>query len=167
MLQPQYDADLIALLREFSTTVRYGIYGHTHMMEFRVFGADASAPLLGHQGIPAVSPLFGNNPAFVVLSLDAASRAITDYAVHSLANGSWSKEYAFRDTYGGEPFSETALARLYGTLDTNPGARNNYMRFYDSGSGRAGPTPATWRAYWCGIGNVDAASFTRCMSTRD
>jgi sphingomyelin phosphodiesterase acid-like 3 len=165
MLQPQYDADLIALLREFSSTVSYGIYGHTHMMEFRAFGSGATGPLLAHQGIPAVSPLFGNNPAFVVLTLDAASRAIIDYAVHTLTNGSWSKEYSFREAYGGEPFSEAALARLFGTLNANPDARNNYARFYDSGSGRASPTPATWRAYWCGIGNADASSFTRCMSS--
>jgi sphingomyelin phosphodiesterase acid-like 3 len=164
MLQPQYDADLVTSLREFSSTVQYGFYGHTHMMEFRAFGA-ATGPLLAHQGIPAVSPLFGNNPAFVVLMLDAASRAITDYAVHALTNGSWSKEYSFREAYEGEPFSETALSRLDGILNVNPDARNNYTRFYDSGSGRSSPTPATWHAYWCGIGNVDAASFTRCMSS--
>ena len=165
LMQAQDTAELIASLRKFSNTVRYGIYGHTHMMEFRVIGGDPAGPQLAHQGIPAVSPLFDNNPAFVVLTLDAASRAITDYAVHALTNGSWSKEYAFREAYGGEPFSVAALGKLYGALDANPDARNSFMRFYDSGSGRAGPSMTTWRTYWCGIGNADAASFTRCMSS--
>jgi hypothetical protein len=119
------------------------------MMEFRVIaGADAGRPV-GNQGIPAVSPIFGNNPAFVVLTLDPASRAITDYTVHTLTNlpaaggnaaGVWSKEYAFREAYGGEAFSAGALAALQGTLDADADALANFIRFYDSGSGRAGPT---------------------------
>jgi sphingomyelin phosphodiesterase acid-like 3 len=171
MLQPAYAAELISSLREFATTVRQGIYGHTHMMEFRVIADANGRPLVGNQGIPGVSPIFGNNPAFVVLTLDRASRAITDYAVHTLTNLSaaggttpavWSKEYSFREAYGGEGLSAADLAELQGKLGADANARANFMRFYDSGSGRAGPTTTTWRAYWCGIGNVDALAFMRC-----
>jgi len=76
MFQPAYAADLISSLQAFATTVRQGIYGHTHMMEFRVIADANGGPLVGNQGIPAVSPIFGNNPAFVVLTLDAASRGL-------------------------------------------------------------------------------------------
>jgi len=171
MFQPAYAADLISSLQAFATTVRQGIYGHTHRMEFRVIADANGGPLVGNQGIPAVSPIFGNNPAFVVLTLDAASRAITDYTVHTLtdltaAGGNapavWSKEYAFREAYGGEAFSARALAELQGTLNADANARATFIRFYDSGSGRAGPTMTTWRAYWCGIGNLDALAFMRC-----
>ncbi len=171
MLQPAYAADLISSLQQFSADVRYGIYGHTHMMEFRVVADASGAPRVGNQGIPAVSPIFGNNPAFVVLTLDARSRAITDYTVHTLTNlpaaganapDVWSKEYAFREAYGGDGVSAQTLAALHGTLNADANARANFTRFYDSGSGRAAPTMMTWRAIWCGIARLDAAAFTRC-----
>lgn len=170
-MRPAYAADLISSLRQFGATVRYGIYGHTHMMEFRLIADGNASPLVGNQGIPAVSPIFGNNAAFVVLTLDARSRAIADYTVHTLTNlstaganapGVWSKEYAFREAYGGDGLSAQTLAELHGSLNVDANARSNFTRFYDSGSGRAAPTMTTWRAIWCGIGNLDAASFMRC-----
>ena len=131
MFQPAYATDLISTLRTFGATVRYSIHGHTHMTEFRVLADAAASPLVGSQGIPAVSPIFGNNPAFFVLALDPASRAITDYSVYTLTNlstagatvpGVWSREYGFRETYGVDGLSATALAEVQHRHDATPAA---------------------------------------------
>lgn len=171
MLQPSFAAQLISSLQSFGQTVRYSIYGHTHMTEFRVVSDTSGSPLLATQGIPAVSPLFGNNPGFFVLSLDPGSRAISDYTVHTLTNlsaaavdtsGVWSKEYSFRETYGTDGVSARTLADVQAKLSADPVTRASFIRFYDSGSGRAGPSATNWQAYWCGIGNLDPAAFARC-----
>ena len=173
MFQPAYATALISALQTFGATVQSSIHGHTHMTEFRVIADAAASPLVGSQGIPAVSPIFGNNPAFFVLALDPASRAIADYSVYTLTNlptagatvpGVWSREYGLRETYGVDGLSAKTLADVQRSLDADAMARASFIRFYDSGSGRAGPSAANWRAYWCGIGSLDPAAFTRCYA---
>ena len=70
------------------------------------------------QGIPAVSPIFGNNAAFVVMSVDSASDAATDYVVHTLTNLStagttasaiWSPEYDYTEVSGVDGLSANTL----------------------------------------------------------
>jgi hypothetical protein len=171
MIRPGYTSELVSLLARFGATVRSSIYGHTHMTEFRVMSDSTGNPLVGNQGIPAVSPIFGNNPAFVVMTLDSASGSITDYRVHTLTNlssasvsapGVWSTEYDFRDAFGGDGLSATSLTRVERSLAVDTIARARFMRFYDSGSGRAGPSAAAWPAYWCGIASLDPTTFNAC-----
>jgi sphingomyelin phosphodiesterase acid-like 3 len=171
MLAPARAADLISSMRQFGGTVRYAIHGHTHMTEFRVVGAADGTPAVGSQGIPAVSPVYGNNPSFVVLTVDSASGRITDYAMHVLTNlseagpgvpGLWAEEYDLRTAYGLDGLSARSLFELEASIAGDSVVRANYLRFYDSGTGRSAPTAATWRAYWCGIANLESAAYVRC-----
>jgi sphingomyelin phosphodiesterase acid-like 3 len=171
MLEPTQASTLISILRRFGSTVRYGVYGHTHMNEFRVILDSGGAPLIGNQGIPAVSPIFGNNPAFVVMSVDSTSGVITDYAVHALTNlavagaatpALWTKEYDFDRAFGLDGFSVSNLDRLHRGMTTDSILRSNFLRFYDSGSGRT-HIAASWRAYWCSMEFLEPSSFTRCV----
>jgi sphingomyelin phosphodiesterase acid-like 3 len=170
MLDPAYSSALMSLVQRSGGTVRYGIYGHTHMNDFRVMSDTSGVPMLGNQGIPAVSPIFANNPAFVVLSLDSASGTITNYAVHALTNlrvagtsapAAWAKEYDFVDAFHVGGPSAQSLDRLQRAMASDSTLRASFARFYDSGSGRANIS-ASWRAYWCGIENVLPASYARC-----
>jgi predicted phosphodiesterase len=170
MLDPRYGSALTDLLRRFGTTVRYGIYGHTHMNDFRLIADADGTPLIGSQGIPAVSPMYGNDPAFVVMSIDSASGAIDDYTMYTLKNlaiaGStapavWSQEYDFDDVFGGGWLSAATFARVHRSIASDASVRANYILYHDAGSGRASIS-SSWRAYWCGIDNVDPAAFMRC-----
>ncbi len=170
MLDTAYAASLVSILRRFESTVRYGIYGHTHMNDFRVIAETGGTPMLATQGIPAVSPIYGNNPAFVVLAIDSASGSIADYAVHALTNlsvaagntpAAWSREYDFASDFGGDGLSAATLARVHRAIADDSSVRARYIRFHDTGSGRASIL-SSWRAYWCGIVNIDPAAFARC-----
>jgi hypothetical protein len=171
MLDPRYGSTLVTLLRRFSSTVQYGIYGHTHMNDFRVITDASGAALIGNQGIPAVSAIYSNSPAFVVMSVDTAAGAIADYTMHTLKNLSvagvsapavWSLEYDFRDVFGGGGLSAATFARVQRSIATDSSVRASYILFHDAGSGHAS-IAKSWRAYWCGIENIDPAAFMRCF----
>ncbi len=171
VMDPAYSSALISLIGRFRTTVRYGIYGHTHMNEFRVITDSGGQPRLGNLGTPSVSPLFANNPAFFVLSVDSPSGALTDYATYSLTNlstagatvpAAWSREYDFTETYGSGGLSAPSLSRVFGLLATDSTMRAKYIHFYDSGSGTSN-IASKWRPYWCGIENIAPAAFSRCF----
>ncbi len=125
----------------------------------------------GIKGFPAVSPIYGNNPSFAVLNVDTRSGVITDYTMHVLTNlttaglgapGKWAVEYDFSQAYGLDGLSALSLARLWARLDTDSVARTRFLQYYDSGTGRAAPAAASWKAYWCGIGYMDPTAFDRC-----
>jgi hypothetical protein len=54
------------------------------------------------------------------------------------------------------------LDRLHRGMTTDSILRSNFLRFYDSGSGRT-HIAASWRAYWCSMEFLEPSSFTRCV----
>ncbi|MBV9109516.1 MAG: metallophosphoesterase, partial [Gemmatimonadetes bacterium] len=76
MFTPAYVAPFDSLVRAYADVVALHVTGHTHMSEFRVYQtATGGVPDLG---VPAVSPIFGNNPGFVSMRL-GPSGELLDY----------------------------------------------------------------------------------------
>ncbi len=84
MWDQTYGAAFLALLKRYAETVTASFAGHTHMDDFRLIG-DAE----GRYGFalitPAVSPIFGQNPAFRTVAYDAAGGLI-DETTYDLTN---------------------------------------------------------------------------------
>src|SRR5947209_6151279 len=105
MWDQAYAGAFLAQMKHYADTVTASFAGHTHMDDFRLIG-DAE----GRYGFalitPAVSPIFGQNPAFRILVYDAAGGILdqTTYDLTNLAQATaaavgvspeWRAEYSF------------------------------------------------------------------------
>ena len=121
MWSQSYAAPFDALLRRYADTVAASFAGHTHMDDFRLLGDDS-----GYYAFtlitPALSPIFGQNPAFRTVIYDPAGNVL-DQTTYNLANleaaaggGAvlpvWQAEYTFTKAWQLPRVDLASLARL-------------------------------------------------------
>jgi sphingomyelin phosphodiesterase acid-like 3 len=179
MWRPAYAEAFAALMREYSDVVAASFAGHTHMDDFRLLG-DAG----GHYGFalitPALSPIFGQNPAFRVLAYDEEGR-IVDQTTLGLANlteassvdntpPQWRAEYTFSQ-YWNLPWVDVAtLESLYSAITQVPGQRERWQTIFAVSSpvywapfsGQARQLAQALRAFHCASGNVGPTDYAQC-----
>lgn len=170
--QPPYNDKFIQLLTTYSSILKAGYAGHTHMDDFRlVFDRDRK-PIQAIAFVricPAVSPQFGNNPAFQHLTYDPAAFSLINYEVYYLDVGlpdpsKWEKEYDFNKTYGQPAVNPAALQAVYYAIKDNQQTRTYYMNYYDVNH-RVSLNDQSWKTYWCGIGNLQERDFGKCNAS--
>lgn len=164
--------ELTTVLTEFADVVKVALFGHTHMDEFRLLaGAGGAVPA---KVIPAVSPISGNRPAFLVAQVDAGSARMVDYteygapATDARADrwvGDWGAVYRFRESYGVGDLSAGALQGLLDRFAVEPlegaSAAANYVRWYGGGAAEYGIGPV-WKTYQCLLKNTGEKAFLDC-----
>ena len=164
-----------ALIEEYKGVLTASYAGHTHMDDFRVLPDKTGAPLLATRITPAVSPVFGNNPAFAVMLYARKNAVVQDSAIVYLTNldaagrtvpARWRREYDFAKTYGVTRYTAANLATLAKRIAGNAGAAQAYMKSYpvdaptpiNEGNLKAfacaqtAPTPAAYAACRCPAG---------------
>ena len=161
----------MALVGRYKDQLRIGFAGHIHMDDFRVIADADGAPLLGMRITPAVTPLFGNNPAFTVLLYSRTDASVADYATFYLANlakvgpgvaPEWKLEYTFKDAYQAPGYDAASLAALAKRIKTDDAVRATFMRYYPVASGQSSMTPANWSTYACAQTTITADAFESC-----
>jgi hypothetical protein len=162
----------LALVGRYKDQLRISFAGHTHMDDFRVIADADGTPLLGMRITPAVTPLFGNNPAFTALLYSRSDASIADYATFYLANlakvgpgvaPDWTLEYTFKDTYQAPGYDAASLAALANRIKTDETVRATFMRYYPVSSGQSAMTPANFSAYSCAQTAITADAFESCV----
>ena len=174
-----YAAPFNALLRRYADTIAASFTGHTHMDDFRLLGGDD-----GYYGFtlitPALSPIFGQNPAFRTVVYDPAG-TVLDHTTYYIANLqaagatggpplSWQAEYSFTQAWHLPRVDTESLARLYAMTADVPEYRDRWHDLYPVSSSTywstdpAGGERATRAslAYHCAIGNVALSGYGRC-----
>jgi sphingomyelin phosphodiesterase acid-like 3 len=147
--------------------IKLAIFGHTHSDEMKLLGAGENSVAV--KIVPSITPVYGNNPAFLVAQVDPATATMTDYtafAAPDAAGSSWTKEYTFSETYGHTGFTPATLSALMDGFSADPGMTTPqsqaYLRFYASK-----PLPALSPLFWvasvCGMTNEHAADFANCI----
>lgn len=167
-MEAEHNRRFLELVGRYSSAVVGALAGHTHMDSFELVGQGAGRRASSFVLMtPAVSPLFGNNPGFRVLTYDRRSAVVSDYATHYLnlgvARPRWALEYRFGRAYGLPAVDALSLQVIYQLLPIDyRGYRTKYSAYYNVGN-RASPAfpEAAWPAYWSGIGNLTADEFTR------
>jgi len=166
-----YARRFLALVARYKDQLRIGFAGHTHMDDFRVIADADGAPLLGMRITPAVTPLFGNNPAFTALLYSRSDASIVDYATFYLANlakvgpgvaPEWKLEYTFKNAYQAPGYDAASLAALAKRMTTDDAVRATFMRYYPVSSGQSAMTPANFSAYACAQTAITADAFESC-----
>jgi len=164
-LAPAYNTRLVDLLKGYAATLAAVINGHTHMDAFKVLCADDGSPLLAAHIAPAMNALFGNNPAFQVLHLDAGGLALADYETHHLdlaeTGKGWQREYGFGEAYGAAP-DAAGLAGLHQAMAGYGPLWRQYRDWYNAGQ-TVEPTIADdqFKTYWLAQRRHDADAFRR------
>jgi sphingomyelin phosphodiesterase acid-like 3 len=172
MWNQSYAPAFNALLRRYVDAIAAGFAGHTHMDDFRLLGGGD-----GYHGFtlitPALSPIFGQNPAFRTVVYGPAG-TILDHTTYYLANleaaaaaggppPSWQAEYTFTQAWHLPRVDTESLARLYVMTAGVPEYRDRWHVLY------AVSSPAYWSAdlraapaYHCAIGNVPLSGYRQC-----
>ncbi len=168
MFDTPYAAPYDSTVRANADVVRLQLTGHTHMNEFRVYATTGGGGV-PDVGVPAVSPVFYNNPGFVTMRLSAAGEVL-DYTAHAFtgatspnAPAGWSTLFDFDALYRQPAVTGASLRAAAALIASDPTVRAAWELNYSGGAEGQNPTSATWQAYWCGIQNLDASSYQACV----
>jgi hypothetical protein len=141
------------------------------MDDFRVISDASGTPLLATRITPAVTPLFGNNPAFTVLLYSRADASIADYATFYLANlakagpgvaPEWKLEYTFKGAYKASSYDAANLAALAKSIQTDETVRASFTRYYAVESTQSPINASNLNAYACAQTAITAEAFGSC-----
>jgi len=132
------------------------------------FGLRAGTPVAADKVVPAISPIYGQNPGFQVFTYDVASGEPRDFATIGLANlpdlttadADWREEYAFTTAYGLPAYSPRSVAALWNGLGQGGRIRDTYLGRYTVGHGTL--AEGSLKAYACAIAFLERASYSAC-----
>jgi hypothetical protein len=143
------------------------VASHLHNDGFRI--VDETPLML----VPSISPNHANNPAFFVVTMNAAASTIADYQAYDLdfttagLRGSapnWRYEYDFDQAYalGTGGYSTASLEAIQKEIASDETIRRAEADRYVSGSLMEAITDRTWRAYWCANAFLEPTSYATC-----
>ena len=159
-----------ALVEQYRNVLTVSYAGHTHMDDFRLLSDGTGTPLLATRITPAVTPLFGNNPAFAVMLYDRADALVADSAVIYLTNvdtagptvpAQWKLEYDFARTYGVTRYTPANVAALAKRIAADAGVAKDYATYYPV-KARTPIDPGNLRAYACAQTALTPAAYVAC-----
>jgi len=159
---------LIAELMDFRGVVREMYAGHIHRDDFRLFPDREGRPFLPIHVVPALSPVYLNNPAVEIGWYDKSSGELRDYAPLYLDLGNtkanWATEYVFTQVYA-RPRPDLAaieeLTRAIRQGNLNSGVGEQYSSYYGAGVSIF-LTPDNWLTYSCAQTEITLSHFVQC-----
>ena len=165
-MKEPFASGFIALLGEYGDMVTASFSGHVHYDDYRLLTDAQGKPVLVDKVVPAISPVFGQNPGFEIFDYDLRSGLPTDFTTWYLANleddapADWLQEYRFTEAYDVPAYSAAAVDALAKALAAAGPVRDTFRRLYNVGHGAL--SPIAFPAYLCAIGHPDPASFDAC-----
>ncbi|WP_165814786.1 metallophosphoesterase [Labrenzia sp. 011] len=170
----RYSGKFVDLMRKYSVVVEYTFSGHTHMDSFAIIADTDGTPLVASQITPAVSPVFGNNPAFTAFLYDRTSGAIRDSATFYMPNLSaaaqgarpdWQLEYVYRSTYALQDLSPASRAALAARIKNDKTLRARFDDLYAVKAHSRQITDSNWQAYACAQSTINRTAYETCYCT--
>jgi hypothetical protein len=160
--------NLIERLAEFRGVVREIYGGHIHRDDFRLFPDRDGRPLAAVHVVPAISPVYLNNPAVEIGWYDKSNGELRDYAPQYLDLGNpkptWATEYIFTQAYGLPRPNLAALQELGREIhegNSTSGVGEKYAKFYGAGVSIF-LTPDNWSNYSCAQTEITPSRFSQC-----
>ncbi|HTB21941.1 MAG TPA: metallophosphoesterase [bacterium] len=175
-LKPEYQAQLLPLLREYAPGIRFFFAGHTHFDDLKVL-SDRGRAVLGLHIIPSIGPNHGNNPSFQVGLYRRADGGLLDLATYTLKNleradangnpGDWELEYGFKQAYGRD-FGTAGVAEASQEIRDDESVRARYEAYFTcETSSKAALKSKRWRAYSCAQTCFSLDEFYSCACGDD
>ncbi len=149
----------MGIIEKYPGVIAMTLAGHTHMDEFRLMSPGNTLEITA-----GISPVFGNNPAYKIFTLDSLSLAPTDYSAVCFnlpaKPSQFTNFYTFSQAYDLDGPLSTSLAELFPALIASNATKAQYENAFYSGNPTGNPiTSLNWPVYWCGIGIMDQQEF--------
>ena len=170
MWLPAWTSQFDSLLVKYHDTILASFAGHTHADDFRIINA-AGANKLFVLIDPAVSPIYGQNPAFRVVTFDRHG-TLADQSTYYLTNlekagttvsGMWEKEYTFSEQWKMRPLNAAKLALLYKQINNDSGTRDRWIELYNVSSVNLSVPDGIARGLYCAVEALDPKSYQSCF----
>jgi sphingomyelin phosphodiesterase acid-like 3 len=172
-----YQTRFLQILSNYPGIISLTLAGHTHMDEYRILPSSDVLEIT-----PAVSPWFGNNPAFKVFTIARDTFKPTDYSSlnYDLATNpaQFNSYYTFSAAYSAHGPLDASLTQLTPVLVTHQDKQKLYRGHYYSGNNSLTPvtyppfgnsynpiTYTTWPVYWSGIGHMEEADIVASVNS--
>jgi sphingomyelin phosphodiesterase acid-like 3 len=160
-------------LAQYGDTVRMVILAHTHNDEMRLLPASGGEAIPAKL-VPSISPVHGNNPAFMVAEVNPHTATLIDYSVYAASSQGglgtqWPIEYRYSAAYGLPDFSGVSVRRLIADFSVGGSGEaakaRAYQGFYSAGTaGKQGSElPRIWQGYVCSMTVQTEAAFRSCV----
>jgi len=164
LLREEHLARLRAILLRHQDHVAAMFAGHIHRDDFRLFRAETGAAVVTFV-VPAISPVYADNPAYKILTYDPVTLTIQDSIVHYLdpGPGTWQVGQVFSRAYGPGELSPQRMDQLWADVRGNPGIRNHYATAYAAFRTPIEISDQNFPYYSNAIGYLDGASYRRAF----
>jgi hypothetical protein len=164
--------DFESLLEKYSGTVVAGFAAHIHSDDFRLIGPAGAARkfvLLD----PAISPIYGQNPGFRVVTyrrdgtvIDQTTYYLTNLkCASSKTKGKWKEEYTFTRQWKAQTLDAANLSSVYNQVVADPKARERWLEDFAV----LGPTlqdeKRFVRALYCADEGLSVEDYKKCYCT--
>lgn len=166
--QPEMSAWFLKLVQRHSKRIQIAFAGHTHMDDFRLVQL-GGRPVLLTKIIPGISPIYGNNPGYHLVTYERVSGRILDYEScrYTLNVGDipqWISGYTFSRSYPGYRVNAESMMDFGTEVRRGGDLASTFLRNY---AGAAPQTPISVEALGCAILNVIPSGYASCAAAVD
>jgi len=170
-MKPLFNDAYLTVLREYAGVIAGGMAGHYHMDDFRLVMDSTGTKAVSYLHVlPAVSPIYDNNPGYETVHYDRAAAKLLDYTVYytdvsdTAIKKPWAQEYNFATTYRQPVITAASLLAAHQLIGKDSAVANTYMRYYPvSYKVSWQQNMPYFRYYWCGMQYLTATGFAACV----
>ncbi|MEN8905975.1 MAG: metallophosphoesterase, partial [Clostridiales bacterium] len=160
-----YNDRYLELLNRYSDNIMFYFAGHVHMDDYRIINKNDSNRSNFIKIVPSISPVFENNPAYQLISIDEENYSILDIETYYInfaeSEPKIKKEYSFKNKYNQTP-TIVGLESILNNIKDDGFARQLYEKFYSVESKEYIIT-SHWKWYYCGIKSLHKSSYKSNM----
>lgn len=165
---PIWTARFEGLLKKYRSTIAASFSGHTHSDDFRLASSARGRTFVLID--PPVSPVYGQNPAFRVVTFrrDGGVADLSTYFLTNLktasshAPGKWMLEYKFSRQWRVRRVDGTSLKILLDEIEHDPHARSDWFKLYGVSSAAARVPTSGERSLYCASGYLNEGAYQTC-----
>ena len=153
---PSANAALLAVFAHERHTIAFALGAHTHRYDFRIV---SGVPMMIGSSI---SPVYGNNPAFYELDIDAHGdlRDVVPYVFDPYSER-WERHPSFDSMYGVAAPDAAALNSIAGRIRTDVATRRTWIAAHDAWAIAGGGGGTWWFPDACAQTELDGG-FASC-----
>lgn len=166
MWNADYQVSFLDTVASHQGSVVMMMAGHTHMDEYRIV-----MPGYVLEIAPGISPVFANDPAYKLFTLDLGTFTPGDYQAmkYSLEAQTlptqFQNYYTFTEAYSAPDCSPESLENLFPKLASDPGTQALFRQYYYAGNNSGNTiTNLRWPVYWSGVGNVSEQAIVAAVN---
>ncbi len=167
MWKKKFNNRYLEIVRKYSDQIALFFTGHTHMDDIRIIYKKKKPVDYVHIA-PAVSPVFGNNPAFQSIAYSNSTKEPYNYTTNYLnlkdKTPAWKVEYRFSDVYQTSVSAEN-LSKIYKNMKEGSPYLKTYLKYYYVQSPSS--IDKSWKWYVTGIGNLTEKDFSESIKKKN